>query len=434
MIKFPCHCGHSFQFEDEMAGRQVQCPDCGRLNDIPSFDDLRSMSEDGTYKLDAAPALHEPGMFEKLHHVYTKDKVDANGQEIDLRVTPEEVAAAGEPPIPLAPQGTARPLITAPRYDPETGELIRELPILNDQAPINPASIPMAQAALHYATGQGSRAHHLARPLLELFMPVNVVVMVFVLVAQVVSGTIPLALLLLLIGPGPMVAYIMLLPFPLLLLCGAGVLAHYSNVIEDIGPDDRDELPRFLRNLSIREDIWRPFANFAAASFLCFGPLFILWHFVEYWTWRGLLASLPLQLAASAAFPVVLLTTTTSGSILNLRPDRLLGTVRVIGAFYLWLVGALLLTELFYAAGLATTALNAFAVILGASSKSWIFFGPLAYTILCGAIYLMHYFCWQLGLVYRREHHRFPWVLQRHIPRAAAPTAHSRVPLPEDMR
>lgn len=436
MIKFPCHCGHKFEFDEEMAGRHVQCPDCGLLNDIPTLDDLRNMSEDGTYKLDAAPVIRDPEAFQTLHHVYTKDKTDAQGHDIDLRVTPEQVAAAGAPEIPLVASPGAPPVHPAPRYDPETGELIRELPVVNDQLPINPAAIPMARAALHYATADPARARHLGQPLLELFMPVNVVVMVCVLIAQLVEGTIPLALLLLLVMqvPSPLVGNVLFIPFPLLLICGVGVLAHYANVIEDTGPDERDELPRFLRNLSFREDIWRPFANFAAASILCFAPLFILRQYVSIETYRGLAVIVLLQLAGTAAFPLVLLTTTTSGSYLNLRPDRLLGTLRVIGKFYIWLVGVLLLTELCYTAGLITTALNTYLLFSQTHSSSWLTFGPLAYSLMCAGIYLMHYFCWEMGLAYRRNHHRFPWVLQRHIPGPAAPTASSRVPLPDDMR
>ena len=30
-------------------------------------------------------------------------------------------------------------------------------------------------------------------------------------------------------------------------------------------------------------------------------------------------------------------------------------------------------------------------------------------------VYLMHYFMWYLGLMYRSHHDQFPWVLQRHI-------------------
>jgi hypothetical protein len=225
------------------------------------------------------------------------------------------------------------------------------------------------------------------------------------------------------------------LMMPLLLACSLGVVAHYANVIEDIGPDQRDELPRFLRNLSIHDDLWRPFVNFAASCMYCFWPLLILWHFQQIASSTGLVLAGGLVAAGSLFFPAVLLTATTSGSMLNLRPDRVLGTIKVIGMSYMLLVAALVLVEIFYSVGLLTTSLNAFVILDHRWTKSWLAYGPLAYSIMCGAIYLMHYFCWQLGLAYRRDHHRFPWVLQRHISeRAPAQLASSRAPLPDDMR
>jgi hypothetical protein len=38
----------------------------------------------------------------------------------------------------------------------------------------------------------------------------------------------------------------------------------------------------------------------------------------------------------------------------------------------------------------------------------------VAYSLLIIGIYLMHYFCWLLGLEWRRRHADFGWVLQEH--------------------
>ena len=40
----------------------------------------------------------------------------------------------------------------------------------------------------------------------------------------------------------------------------------------------------------------------------------------------------------------------------------------------------------------------------------------LVFPALVIGVYMMHYFCWYLGLIYRDYHEVFPWVLQRHIP------------------
>ena len=40
MISFACRCKHRFSLPDDQAGGIIQCPDCGRLNDVPTLDDL----------------------------------------------------------------------------------------------------------------------------------------------------------------------------------------------------------------------------------------------------------------------------------------------------------------------------------------------------------------------------------------------------------
>ena len=60
----------------------------------------------------------------------------------------------------------------------------------------------------------------------------------------------------------------------------------------------------------------------------------------------------------------------------------------------------------------------------------------LVYPMLMIAIYLAHFFCWHLGLIYREHANRFPWILQRHVSarvqdelqRAAAIRAQRRKP------
>ena len=87
MIKFACHCKHAMEFPEEMAGRQVQCPACGRLVDIPSTDELSHLSDDGTFLI-GEPVQADPHVFDELRRVYAKRKVDENGQDVDLRQTP----------------------------------------------------------------------------------------------------------------------------------------------------------------------------------------------------------------------------------------------------------------------------------------------------------------------------------------------------------
>jgi hypothetical protein len=38
-----------------------------------------------------------------------------------------------------------------------------------------------------------------------------------------------------------------------------------------------------------------------------------------------------------------------------------------------------------------------------------------AYALMVVGIYLFHWFCWRLGLLYRQHHEKFPWILQQHV-------------------
>src|SRR5438067_531164 len=134
MIDFPCHCGQRFSVEDDQAGGTVQCPRCGLLNDVPTLEDLSSITEDGTYTLrPSQKPRHDP--LPDMLRVLGRDRVDDEGFEKDLRpseTTFERVGQADEPSDTADPaQPGPRP---APRYDPITGELIRPLAVVRKAA------------------------------------------------------------------------------------------------------------------------------------------------------------------------------------------------------------------------------------------------------------------------------------------------------------
>ena len=55
MIRFNCHCTHEFLVPEDQAGSLVQCPKCGRLNDVPTLSDLEHLEDGGIFKMDEAP-------------------------------------------------------------------------------------------------------------------------------------------------------------------------------------------------------------------------------------------------------------------------------------------------------------------------------------------------------------------------------------------
>jgi hypothetical protein len=400
MIQFPCRCKHIFQLPDDMSGRQVQCPKCSRLVDIPTWGELSELSDDGTFKL-GAPVKGDPHDFEKMQQVYRRVHLDEDGNELDLRQTLEDIAHAGTEDDVDAFDN--RP--TAPKYDPETGELLRPIAISPDPAHrpqhVHVAEIATGTPTLNYATQDPQQPHSLMEPLLRLMHPINLAAMFFVLLAHIFFY---------------MSIFSLFLSVAAIFITGPAIVAHYANVIEDIGIEERDELPRFLRHFNLGDDVFYPFVHVVTAWAICFGPgrIMLLFWYLHSRLSAGVYAGVfALDVAGLIFFPAVLLTTTTSGSLLNLRPDRVLSVIAEIGPRYAFFVLLYLVAISIYVLGLIATPVQAFFLINMVRKTPFIFTGLGAYGALSTGIILMHYFAWLLGLAYREKHRRFQWVYHR---------------------
>jgi hypothetical protein len=428
MIPFACLCKHRFEVDEETAGGMIQCPACGRLNDVPTLGDLPHLSEDGTYEVDVDRPRDDPARLAQLGLYYSKSTHDADGDEIDLRIRPEDIRAPrGDPDddgIPLSDDVNVARRRVSPKYDPETGELIRPIDLKPDPGaePVDPSTIPVAKAAINYARGETAKRVTPMRALVELLMPVNVAVMLFVFVVHVF---LQIGLIVVLTG----LVFIFAAPLIMAML----LVSHYGNVIDEIGPQDRDELPRPLRTVSLRDDLWDPFVNVAAAFMLCYLPVAVVAARATALpapAWAALV--LLLLLAATVLLPAVLLTTTTSGTFANLRPDRLWGVVRTCGPNYAVAVIAGFLMLVCYGGGILAsdmalvTAMNSQTV---GNLPRWAHWA-IGYPLLSVGIYIAHFFCWYLGLLYRAHHDAFPWAFQRHVrdPAVQAKRFGSRLP------
>ena len=190
------------------------------------------------------------------------------------------------------------------------------------------------------------------------------------------------------------------------------ILAHYGCVIEDTSLEARDELPRPLRHLDISQDLLNPFVNVVIAGLICYFPAIIIaMPSVPLQDHPRLCLVLLFELIGSFFFPAVVLTTITGSTMLNLRPDRVMGVILRCGGDYILAVGIYLI------------ALHATMFYLIPADYSWI--DPTLLTrlqkpvvsvpIVAVCVYLTHYFCWLLGLMYRTNHDKFPWILQRYI-------------------
>ncbi len=431
LIRFPCHCGRRFALTADHANGTVQCPDCGRLNDVPSLSDLDSISsDDGTLLMKEAPPLPPTNRVADVDRAFRPRRVDDHGREIDQRQQLEDLVDVGAPPeddvIPLRGDD-ARP--SKPKYDPVTGELIRPMQLArtDDMVPVEAIPVAKPVQSLVYATGDAARRIDVRRILVDLCFPTNMVVMLFILVLHLLNQMATFAL----VGGFFFIA-------PVAVILSALILAHYGNTIDETGPEEMDELPRPIRGMSFSEDIWRPFVHVAGSLMICYGPAVLVL------TRTGLPPRLTAMLAiffavaGSLFLPAVLLTSATSGTLFNLRPDRLIGVIRAARGHYLISVFAWLLTIAAYV--VATTGSLMMIVRLfapaGAAAAPATARPLFVYPLLMIAIFCAHFFCWHLGLIYRDRHAEFPWVLQRHVSqrrineaeRAAAIRAQRRKP------
>ena len=421
MIRFTCLCQNRIEVADDMAGGLTQCPRCGRLNDVPTLSDLPYLADDGTYRVDVERPKDDPIRLAELSIIYAKGTTDSEGDQIDLRIPAGELAvgdtaggteapADDDGAIPLKdepPRRAAAAARPAPRYDPESGELIAPLELAPDpDRPVNPAAVPMARAAISYASGETARRVGPGRIGIELLMPVNVAVMSFIFIAHVLlqfTGTVAINRL-----------YLFAV-FPIVL--GIAIFSHYGNVIDDTGPQERDELPRPLRGVELYEDIWQPFVNVLCGLSICLAPALLVMLYL-----RGRLPPAVVLSAAGmalaigiAALPAVLLTTCTSGTVANLRPDRFFGTIRTCGGAYGLAVLTAALATITYGFGMFAADLAFIRVLAGARSPLPVWVHLVGYPMLALGIYFAHLFCWHLGLLYREYHAQFPWAYQRHV-------------------
>jgi hypothetical protein len=203
----------------------------------------------------------------------------------------------------------------------------------------------------------------------------------------------------------------MAFPLGMAILAGLAIFSHLASVPREMGYNERDDLPRPLGDLDWLEDLFIPLGNLLIAMLICYWPgVFVEHH--RHQLPHPLLATFVVATAGNFLFPAIFLTTTNSGSLLNLRPDRVLGVIRATGWFYFVLVAEWMLAPALYSASFGALLIAAFGTIYHHAPHWWL---PVAITALAVAIYIMYLFLWQLGLAYRKWGDQFPWVFQQHM-------------------
>ena len=402
MITFPCTCGHRFEVPDDQSGASLQCPDCKRLNDVPLLSELDNLTDDGTLRLLPRDVLDEEDREQELVRAFRPSRQDFDGNDYDLRLTFEQIKAAGAEDVPLEMAGEVRP--GAPKYDPVTGELIEPMAVKGDEHKrVIPISSAEQNKVLQYERPPVSPGVAFWRvPGLLLIGGGNLAVWLAIFLAHLFSNFfwVPIGMNLWFAAFLGWFAYFI-------------VGAHFSGTVEDMGPMEKDELPTPLRGMAFGDDIWKPFVHFFGSLILCYLPALVTMGKETF-----LVACVPLAIFGTFIFPAVFLTQSTSGHWLNLRPDRIVGVIRACGAQYIVAVLLWIAAAAVYFTGAYATAQGAWAVgqtIFHRSDVPAVLPWFISYPLLVGGIYLMHLCCWHLGLLYRAYYTRFPWTLQRHI-------------------
>lgn len=412
MIRFTCRCSQIVEMPDDMAGLSTQCPRCGLLLDIPALSDAGAIDVDGTYRLDDRPKPKINEHLQELTTVYYPGRKFADGTEIDLRGTVQPAKPPPQPATPTPPPSR----VEHPKYDPETGELIIPVDINQPAATIHYSDLPTAGRVINYSTTATDQIQPVVVNLgvfARLFEPVNLIVLGVVLLMH-------LSLVLLAI-----VTNYVIIIFAAPILLAMLLVGHYAMLVEEIGPNEVDELPRPLRNVHLYDDFLSPFLHMVSSLLLCYWPslLIIIVNLIAFAAdkpfpfphTRDL--HLMLLLIGSFLFPAIILTICTSGNVLNLRPDRVLGTIRCIGLRYLAVALLWMLAITAAAVGQFAVLWNWVAILTFATNVPIPLIAQpfIAYPLLAAGVYLLHAFAWVLGLEYRRTHLYYPWILQQHI-------------------
>jgi hypothetical protein len=413
-----------FEVPMDLAGGTIQCPQCHVLADIPSLSDLPNLNPDGTFAFEDPEALPDPFTAGDLHKALTNRTTDSHGREKDLRMKVEHLQTVG------VEEG---PIRVVPRYDPETGELIRPLP-LKDEAPIpvlaiatevdedsvdhlDQAAVPMPviplpdpgpSKSLGYAVGLTRKVVTMGTIGIELFMPANLAVMFFAYICYVLGYFATLGMATYTERFLVKVQPFLLLNIPMWLL-----LSHLGCVLEEIGPDAVDELPRPLRYFSFGDDIWNPAFRCTMAIVLCFAPLCVGHALLNPLNPMTMPINLSLGLLGAFFFPAIVLTTVTGTTILNLRPDRVAAVIRLAGMQYfasVMLFALAAIPSVYYLGNELLFPQKLTAPLFGILERPGVMLLMLALTV-----YFLHLFAWHLGLIYRNGHDDYPWLAQRHI-------------------
>jgi hypothetical protein len=389
MIKFSCLCGAKFSLDDNMAGEMLQCEKCSRLVVVPTLDDLQHLKSDGTYDVDLTEAASK-------------------------RPTHAPVPSEDQPPTPLS-GGDDQDVYdiktpqAAPRYDPFTGELIRPLEVgkhtISAEAQ-KPAPLQPLFKSSYEPGAKPPPPMAWLTALGEMFLARNILMVL--LMATIIACNSVFLFFVICVG------FFVFAPIPTLII--ALFVGYFPTIIQETGPEEKDELPVPMRSFDLRTDIWDPILFFFISAGVCLGPgLLVVYRFGD--NSAGSIVGYALCAIGAILFPPFLLVASVDAIVSNFRPDRLLGVIAKAKLGYVlvlatWTAGAALLGD--GCLGLFAAPFSMFKPTGKLMPDArYIYGAPISFGLVLGGMFLTSYGCWVLGLVWRKHHADFPWIGQR---------------------
>jgi hypothetical protein len=266
---------------------------------------------------------------------------------------------------------------------------------------------PRAVKSLAYAASD-TRTPTAMTLLVNLFQPANTAVLIFVYFGTLISKVVLAVVSTYTEGFLRIVWPFLIVNLPMWL-----IVSHLGIVLQSTGPDGVDELPRPLGNFEFWDDILSPLLRTGLAGLVCFLPTALVVNVFSFTDPAAWVVAIVAYLAGCILFPAVLMTTIAGTTILNLRPDRVLGVVRQSGASYLIsiVLGFFTITlGTYYLAGEMLFPHKLDVMPLGILKNPIFVMGLSAVFVV-----LLHWFAWHLGLIYRGHHEEYPWLAQRHV-------------------
>lgn len=370
VVRVRCACGQRVRLKNARAGAIVQCPRCARSIRLTDAD-LRAASLGVALQPMQADIAHAP------------DAIPLGDEQLRLARTGSRPGATGE--VVETEEELVRDLL-----NPSAFSARRRATAARGTRPESYAGLPRSETFQRFVT-EVAASFVLGGRLRNLWT----------LAATAVGVLVPLAVMagLMYLTQGWYLASLAGLAVGLVMLALSviGILQFWWTTLTQTASGE-DDIPIFVSEWDFLSDAVRPAVTLLISALVAFGP--------AAWMWAAygravpqFYATVALLLLGSALWPLVLLSLGASGSLVLLLPERLVATLRGLGAAYpvAWGVEVVSVAMVIGYSSLEAR--------LAQTSLSQLAFDA---TLLLIAMYVGYVLFRTIGLLYRCFAHRLP--------------------------